>query len=269
MDSEVKLAILYICTGQYTVFWKDFYLSYEKYFMPDCKKVYYVFTDSDTIPFEKRDNVVKIYQKKLGWPFDTLMRFHIFLTIEEDLIKYDFIFFMNANCECVDYVSSKDVLKDVSGLIVVNHPGFWDKNNMRFTYERNENSKAFIPFGTGDYYVSGAVNGGTAQSYITMMKSLREAIDEDLKKNVIAIWHDESHLNRYVIGYNNIKVLGPEYFYPEGWHAPFSPKIISRDKSSVINVARIKGQSASRRLKNDIKILRRRLKKMIYRTIKP
>ena len=41
-----KVAVLYICTGKYDVFWKDFYISYEKYFLPDCEKHYYVFTDA-------------------------------------------------------------------------------------------------------------------------------------------------------------------------------------------------------------------------------
>ena len=31
----MRIGILYICTGKYDIFWKDFYLSAERYFMQD------------------------------------------------------------------------------------------------------------------------------------------------------------------------------------------------------------------------------------------
>lgn len=34
-----KVAVLYICTGKYDVFWKDFYISYEKYFCQIVKNI--------------------------------------------------------------------------------------------------------------------------------------------------------------------------------------------------------------------------------------
>ncbi len=44
----MRIGILYICTGKYDIFWKDFYLSAERYFMQDQSFIieYYVFTDS-------------------------------------------------------------------------------------------------------------------------------------------------------------------------------------------------------------------------------
>lgn len=43
---NMKIAILYICTGKYNVFFRDFYSSSEKYFLPNCEKTYFVFSDN-------------------------------------------------------------------------------------------------------------------------------------------------------------------------------------------------------------------------------
>lgn len=87
----MNIAVLYIATGRYTVFWRDFYLSAEQFFLSDNKKDYYVFTDNNQIDFEKNPNVKKINQQKLGWPYDTMMRFDIFLG-QEDSLKEEEIY---------------------------------------------------------------------------------------------------------------------------------------------------------------------------------
>ena len=44
-----RVAILHICTGKYSTFWPGFYENFEKYFLPDCDKTYFVFTDDATL----------------------------------------------------------------------------------------------------------------------------------------------------------------------------------------------------------------------------
>ena len=46
------LAILYICTGPYAVFWHDFYPNFKANFLPDCDRTFYVFTDAAHIDYE-------------------------------------------------------------------------------------------------------------------------------------------------------------------------------------------------------------------------
>ena len=76
----MRIGILYICTGKYDIFWKDFYLSAERYFMQDQSFIieYYVFTDSPKLYDEENNkHIHRIKQKNLGWPDNTLKRFHI------------------------------------------------------------------------------------------------------------------------------------------------------------------------------------------------
>lgn len=40
-----KIGMLYLCTGPYSLFWEDYYHSFEKFFLEDIEKHYFVFTD--------------------------------------------------------------------------------------------------------------------------------------------------------------------------------------------------------------------------------
>ena len=61
MLMKKTIGILYICTGPYVLFWQDFFESFEKFFLPELEKKYYVFTDADCIYAEEQDNVRKKY----------------------------------------------------------------------------------------------------------------------------------------------------------------------------------------------------------------
>ena len=220
------IAILYICTGNYQMFWKGFYLSTEKYFIPEVNKVYFVFTDAEEIFNEKNSNINKIFQKKLGWPLDTLMRFEMFSTIKNQLKEFDYIFFLNANMRCQTLVSN-DILPLKEDFLAVKHPGFYNKQEKDFTYERNPKSMAYIE--QGKYYFMGGFNGGKANEFLSLIDECKKNIHIDLSNGIVAVWHDESHLNHYLLN-KNVKILSPSYGYPENWSLPFEKKIIILDK---------------------------------------
>jgi hypothetical protein len=75
---------------------EGFYSSAEKYLLPDLEKHYFVFTDGEIKTFDN-PFVHVLFQEKLGWPFDTLYRFHIFLKAEERLKEMDYLYFFNSN----------------------------------------------------------------------------------------------------------------------------------------------------------------------------
>ena len=245
----MKVAILYIATGKYTVFWKEFYESFEQNFLPEIRKTYFLFTDAKSLPFSVQENVCMIPQKNLGWPDNTLQRFSLFCREEARWQDYDYTFFVNANFLCVETVTAEEFLPVKENLLVAEHASGHGKNPDDMTYDRNPGSKAYIPFGEGKYYVMGGLNGGKTRAYMDMVHKLKDNVDEDTKNGVVAVWHDESHLNRFIIGRNDVKVLSPCYGYPEGWELPYEPKMLIRDKSKYFDVEAVKAGSFAGRLK--------------------
>lgn len=221
-----KIAVLYICTGKYSVFWDEFYKSSEEKLLTNHHKTYFVFTDSEGI--RNSENVKVNYQKKLGWPYDTLKRFEIFTSVIDELDEFDFIFFFNANAKVYSKID-EEILPINEGLVGVQHPCHWNSTNHNFIYERNPQSLAYIEPGKGENYFMGSFNGGKAADFSKLIKTLSKRIIIDEENGIIAIWHDESHLNRYFLD-NEVKVLPPSYAYPEEMELPFEKRILLRDK---------------------------------------
>lgn len=238
-----KVAILYICTGRYSRFWNDFYLTSEQFFLKDCYKEYFVFTDQPIKVFNKR--IHRIKQKQLGWPFDTLLRFKMFDSVKDELKEFDYIFFLNANMRFKEFVDNSILPTGEEKLLAVQHPGFYDKDRSSFTYETNSQSLAFISPDEGERYYMGGFNGGIATEYLKLVETLNAAIDEDLKNNIIAIWHDESHLNKYLLKFKNIKVLDPSFGFPEDWNLPFMPKVVVLNKDKIGGHALLRSKKPS------------------------
>lgn len=195
------IGVLYIVTGRYLPLFDDFYRSSEKYFLTKWEKHYFIFTDRPDYEGFLKSNITTFHQDHLPWPYVTLFRFKMFNSKKELLEKCDFLFFCNANTLFVDYVG-EEVLPgpDNSGLVAAtSNPFVFSRNKREWTYDRNPESLAFVPFDNGDFYFRGCFNGGTSQAYLKMSDTLDRRIQKDLEKNVIALWHDESHLNRYFI----------------------------------------------------------------------
>ncbi|MBQ9991388.1 MAG: glycosyl transferase family 6 [Lachnospiraceae bacterium] len=231
----MKIAILYIAIGQYTVFFDSFFRSCQKFFMPDSEKMYFVFSDKEDESFTHEN--VKVYKvEDMGWPDNTLKRFHMFTSIEEELCEYSYCFFFNANLEFKEKVVEKILPKQ--GIVVVQHPGYYNKHIKTFPYDHNPESLAYIPQGRGKVYVCGGVNGGCTKEYLDMCKVLKERVDLDYQNGVIARWHDESHLNRFIFDLKGEKyvIWHPGFCYPDFYRMPFPDICHLKDKNYYIDV---------------------------------
>ena len=222
-----NIGILIIATGKYTIFVKDLYESCEKYFLKHYNKRYYVFTNGEIL---NHPNIIKIHQDFLGWPYNTLKRFEMFNKISEDLIKEDYLFFLNANMLLLNEVNEEIIPKQEDGFLMgVHHPGFYKTPKEHFTYERRPESLFYISPPDGKYYYAGGFNGGNSEEFLKMSQTLDSMINIDLSNRIMPIWHDESALNWYFKDRQPL-VVGPEYICPEGWSMGPEIKIIQKNK---------------------------------------
>jgi hypothetical protein len=239
----MKIGILYICTGKYSVFWKDFYETAEENFLPATEKHYYVFTDDDQLIYKDRGNVHTWHQEKQEWPYPTLLRFHMFDRAKAELLMMDYIFFFNANMKFVTSISPEDILPDNKtddGLVVVLHSGYYRAPKNKLPYERNQKrSLAYLE--NGEHYFQGCLNGGNREAYLKMIEHLKTNIQKDLDQDIIAVWHDESHLNKYMSD-KHPRILPPAFSYPEGQDLNMPARILMLDKSKLGGHQFLRGQ---------------------------
>jgi histo-blood group ABO system transferase len=218
-----QVGLLVVATGKYVQFVQPLIDSAERFFLPDCKKTYFIFTDHIE-RVSKADNVVPVFQKRLGWPYDTMMRCHMYVQHQELYNDLDYMFACDADMRFVDTVGD-EILSDI---VATQHPGFVGR---RGSYETNQNSLAYVAPDEGGCYFAGGFYGGLRQEFIILNQTLYERIKIDLDKGIMPVWHDESHLNRYFIEVKPTKILSPSYCYPEGWNLNFHPRLIALNKN--------------------------------------
>lgn len=243
-----SLAILYICTGKYDIFWKDFYASSEKHFCKGDKKHYYVFTDSKVI--QSRDNVTVLYQDNLGWPMIACYRYRILLRIEQELEKFDAMAFFNANALFVDDVSHEEFFSNKpESLVCVLHPLFPKEKAADAPFEQRPLCTAYVPPENRKQYCQSAISAGTKNLYMAMLRDLAANTEKDLENGIVATWHDESQWNAYVNNNTSIEpclhILSQSYMYPESYDFPYAKKILMRDKHKHGGHTFLRGQSST------------------------
>ena len=99
-------------------------------------------------------------------------------------------------------------------------------------WECDVKSTAFVARESRTKYFCGGTWFGKRDSIIDLVNSLSTRVGEDLEKNIIAIWHDESHINRWAIE-NHHGDETPDLCFDETYAQikKFKPSIIAVRKS--------------------------------------
>lgn len=216
-----NVGLLIMATGKYIRFVDPLIKSAEKHFCANHNVTYFVFTDGTMPP---ADNVVCFHQARLGWPYDTMMRYHAYAAHADELAKQDYLFACDADMLFVNTVGDEILGERVATI----HPGYYQS---RGTYETNPISTAYIPGNQGTHYFAGGFYGASSKEFIKILNTNIANIDKDMQKGYVAVWHDESHWNRYCIDHPPTVILTPSYCFPEGWPIPFKPRLIALNKN--------------------------------------
>lgn len=222
-----KIGFLVVATGKYTQFIPPLIQSARRHFCRGHEITYFVFTDGTIAP-EK--DVVVFHHTKMGWPFDTMLRYQAYVAHWDQLSSQDYLFASDADMLFVDNVGD-EILGE---LVATMHPGFCDGSPfpvMRGSYETNPLSTACVHDHEGTCYFAGGFYGGSASKVLEMAETNLKHIYQDLARGLIAVWHDESHWNRYCIDHPPTVILSPSYCYPESWWLPYSKKLLALDKN--------------------------------------
>ena len=190
-----KIAILTISTGKYIKLFENLKNSVFEKFLPNHEKTIFLFTDCK---YESTNNIRVNTITHLPWPLNTLLRFNYFNSIIDELKNYDIIYYVDSDIMVNDVVDN-EVIPINNEIIAAKH--YWYEEQLG-TYETtNKNSTSYVE--SSDlmvgHYCQACFFGAKTCDFIKMNSTLHNNIIEDLKNNTIAIWHDESHFNKYLL----------------------------------------------------------------------
>jgi hypothetical protein len=161
----MKIAYLTLATGKYSNFIEQLVNSGNKNFLTEDEIDFIIFTDNKDEKLKKLKKTKIIYQEKMGFPYDSLKRYNIINKNFKMLQSYDYIFYGNVNMYFNKHISNK-ILPDETqnNLVAVAHPGYYNKNNKEYPYERNSISTAYIKHGEeNNMYYQGCFCGGKTE----------------------------------------------------------------------------------------------------------
>jgi histo-blood group ABO system transferase len=257
--SGPTIGLATIATGRYIELLAPLLESARAHFFPGELVKTFVFTDSPhktaifTDAPQVADDVLRLPIEHEPWPLVALHTYHYFTRYAERFAGLDYLYFIDVDMRFVARCAD-EILPHSSGLVAVEHPDYWRGHrgfasraidavtggrwsarplpHAALPFERDPRSTACVSDPHHRYYYAGAFAGGRVDAFLEMAHALRDAVEADHRNGVIAVWHDESHLNRYLYAHPP-KRLAPAYCYPESVYshlAHLEPVILALDK---------------------------------------
>ena len=257
-----QLTIFTVATDRYLDFWLDLMSSANKFVEKSLIVQWIVFTnrEKDIPPVLKRTlggNLLVVEFESVPWPMPTLLRYELLVSVS-DKVKGSVVMHLDADMLFVKNLSLEDLENSIGGnkVALIKHPGFYRPRNLSRlnfylkhpvfvmrdlksvvingglgSWETHPNSLAYVERKLRKNYVCGGVWFGKKDAVIQLCELLGNRIKSDLSRNVIARFHDESHLNWYAVN-NEVSTINPEFCFEPSYPQlnQIVPTIIAVDK---------------------------------------
>lgn len=205
----------------------DLFHSALEYIDPEISVEWLVFTNEvDKSLIENLDPrffVKVVFQESLTWPLPTLLRYELISQNAQE-IQGDIVMHLDADMLFVSTLKLSDLNsgRNEKFIKLIPHPGYFRPKGRRMiglylqhprvlardfklfieqgargSWEKRKSSLAYVPRKKKRVYFCGGTWLGTRGEILGMAMMLANRVREDLKNNMIARYHDESHLNWY------------------------------------------------------------------------
>ena len=225
----MKICVITIATGRYIQFVEKLLDSIEQNFLVGHDISCLLFTDNNLE--EVSDNIKVSNIEHKVWPEPALKKYNYINSEKEYLKNFDYIYLFDADVYFVDEVK-EEVLQNLIGVL---HPYKILEDKSVYPYEPREESTAYVSNENRNKYYAAAFVGGKTEYFLGMAETISKRVIQDEKNNITAVWHDESHLNKY-FNENPPTDLSPSYMFPEELlnnpNYPWEPKIIAVNKDA-------------------------------------
>jgi len=194
----------------------------------------------------------------LAWPDVTLLRYEVLLRWAPS-VRGRYLIWLDADMDVIRPLDVVALVGSSRAIYLAVHPGFHNTplpkkaslkvklvhaaevlklrisgQKVRGTWETRKSSNAYVSRKLRRQYVHGAVWLGQSSAILQMAETLSLRTRDDLQNGIVAVWHDESHLNWFYAHNRDLCNLLPEHFsawVKSPWFDRSLSWILSVDKS--------------------------------------
>ena len=221
----LSLGIVSVATNVYLDYWKSQAASLDRNVSPELPITIHIFTDrtSEAIEFSKSLKNLKVVAHEIPpyrWPEATLYRYKIFNEHKSELTQ-DILMYLDADMLVHSTLSlSRLAPQGTAEATLVKHPGYFRPTGLRRiklywqyrkllvsdTYSRiklgglgawetNPKSAAFVSRASRRNYYCGGIWWAPNAIFRDLVSELDSRVNSDESAGLMAVWHDESHIN--------------------------------------------------------------------------
>ncbi|XP_065421576.1 histo-blood group ABO system transferase 2-like isoform X13 [Chrysemys picta bellii] len=203
---------------KYVRFIEGFLGSANKFFLSGHRVNFYLFTDHpEKVPSMKLAPEKSLFiipvQNYSRWQDISMNRMDIISNRIRTHWHYevDYLYSMDIDVQMFEHIGV-EIIDTLVGTI-----SSWQYTKPRDSnsYERRPESRAAIPSGEGDFYYAASFYGGSVSEVYKLTTACFKGVTEDRANGIEAKWHEESHLNKYLLYHKPTRLLSPEYYWDE------------------------------------------------------
>uniref|UniRef100_A0A8C8VN62 Uncharacterized protein n=1 Tax=Pelusios castaneus TaxID=367368 RepID=A0A8C8VN62_9SAUR len=217
-QKHLVVGVAMFAVKKYIRFIEGFLHSANKFFLSGHRVNFYLFTDhpekvpSMTLSPEKRLFIIPI-EPYSRWQDISMNRMNIISSYIRSRWRHevDYLYSMDIDVQLFEHIGV-EIIDTLVGTI-----SSWQytKTRENNSYETRPESRAAIPRGEGDFYYAASFYGGIVSEVYKLTTACFKGIMEDRANGIEAKWHEESHLNKYLLYHKPTRLLSPEYYWDE------------------------------------------------------
>lgn len=187
----MRIGIVVICTNAYFILGLRFIKKFMKHYKGENKIVFYLFTDTDPIPYAPNLNIRYFHTVHKHWQDGTNSKFKNMLELKDE--PCDSFYYFDADTN-IDKDFTEWFLGDLVGGEHYNNS--WEQEK---PYDRNPLSRSYVPKDTPllQMYFYGAFFGGKKEQVLAFCQTNYDNQEADKLIGYEPCWNDESYINHY------------------------------------------------------------------------
>ncbi|XP_009271538.2 PREDICTED: histo-blood group ABO system transferase 1 [Aptenodytes forsteri] len=223
MQKNLVTGVVTFAVKKYVQFIEGFMSSANKYFLAGHQVNFYLFTDNPEqishLQMAPENHLFVItVQNHSQWQDISMSRMDIISRYIRSQFQYevDYLYSIDIDVQLFEHIGV-EIIDTLVGTI-----SSWQYTAHRESksYETRTESQAAIPKGEGDFYYTASFYGGSVAEVYKLTRACFKGVMEDRENDIEARWHDESHLNKYLLYHKPTRLLSPEYYWDEELSRP-------------------------------------------------